>query len=84
MDKEAARKLIADNFTKEGQFSYSTMVEIQGEYLVKYNLVEAWSALRNQSIESISAPGYIDSITLLQAMHLGLLDFVFKHGKVIS
>lgn len=84
MDKETARKLISDNFKKEGQYSYSTMVEIQGKYLVENNLVEAWSILRNQSIESISAPGYVDAITLLQAMHLGLLDFVYEHGKIVS
>jgi hypothetical protein len=83
MDKEIAKKLIADNFIKEGRYSYSVMVEIQGKYLVENNLVEAWSILRNQSIQSISAPGYVDSITLLQAMHLGLLDFVNKHNSSI-
>ncbi len=84
MDKETARKLISDNFLKEGQYSYSAMIEIQGKYLVEHNLVEAWSILRNQSIQSISAPGYVDAITLFQAMYLGLLDFVLKHGKVVS
>ncbi len=76
MEIEEAKQLIASNLEEEGQFSYKILVEIQGEYLVKHNLVEAWAILRNQSPKEISSPGYVDNITLLQAKCLGLLEFV--------
>ncbi len=78
MNIEKAKQLIAKNFAEEGQFSYSILIEIPGEYLVKHQLVDAWAALREQSPLVIAAPGYSDNITLLQAEALGLLEFA-KH-----
>ncbi len=76
MDVLTAKKRVADNFNQEGKFSYKILVEIPGEYLVKHNLVEDWSILRNQSTKEIASPGYVDHITLIQAELLGLLEFV--------
>ena len=81
MNKDEARNLIAESIAEKGQFGYSVIVEIQGKYLVENNLVEAWATLRGQSKEVISAPDYSYYITLTQAKHLGLFDFVYDHTK---
>ena len=76
MEAKEARNKIVECFAAEGQTSYKVLIEIQGRFLVDNNLVEAWALSRNKSVKEVSAPGFTDNITLLQAQLLGVLDFV--------
>ena len=68
------RQQVADCFRRENS-SYKNLLEISGQFLIENDLVEAWANLRNIEPEKIT-PNWTDSISLLQAHHLGILDFV--------
>lgn len=79
MDGKEARKRIAQNFIDVGNTSYKILVEVKGSYLIENNLVQEWAISRGKD-PNIITQDWSDYITLYQALHLGLLDFVFKHA----
>lgn len=78
LNREDARKMLAESIASNGKTNYSLLLEIKGRYLVDNNLVEAWAVLRGHSIKEVYAPGYTDHVTLQQAQSLGILDFILK------
>lgn len=74
MTTEQYRQQVADCFRKENS-SYKNLLEISGQFLIENDLVEAWANLRNIELERITS-NWTDFISLLQANHLGIFDFV--------
>ncbi|HPV55481.1 MAG TPA: hypothetical protein PKW61_00015 [Tenuifilaceae bacterium] len=79
MDKKEARERIGKNFKDIGNTSYKILVEVKGRYLIENNLVQEWAISRGIDPKVIT-DDWSDYVTLNQALHLGLLDFVFKHA----
>lgn len=74
MSNEGYKQQIADCFRRENS-NYKNLVQISGQFLIENNLVEAWAEARSIEPEKITS-SWSDYISLLQAFHLGVLDFV--------
>jgi hypothetical protein len=69
-----AKSKIGEAFTKEGQFSYQVLLTVPGRFLLEQNIHREWAESRGIDPKLINN-SFEDTITLLQAQALGVLEF---------